>query len=303
MKKYQITFLPDDRSIEIEEGTTDEKTIETPDETKLDEENTDDKVIKPDSGGDNPETEIKFETSIIDAITPEKKDSESENNNPNSKERFPQALHILPLTNRPFFPHQVIPLILDANPWLETVNEISESSHKMFGLVAVETEDMNEAQSENFYEMGTICKIHRVIQSDDKLQIVVEGLQRFTIEGWLSKVRPFLVKPRYYPETRPDNTEDVEILKPYVLAVINTIKELLPLNPLYNEELKVFVQRFSPEEPSPLADFAASLTMANKPELQEILETLPILPRLEKVLLLLNKELEQGSAILLCDLD
>ena len=78
--------------------------------------------------------------------------------------------------------------------------------------------------------------------------------------------------------------------------MVNTIKELLPLNPLYNEELKVFLQRFSPEEPSPLADFAASLTTATKIELQDILETVHLLKRIEKVLLLLSKELQQAKA-------
>ena len=274
----------------VEESNIDEKATETHEETKLEDDKIDD-TIKPDDG--NLDEKIQFAKSIIKALIPE---AENDNSDKDIKKTFPNVLHILPIANRPFFPHQVIPLILDVEPWLETVNEISESSHKMFGLVAIKTDDMNNATSEDFHEMGTICRIHRFIQSEDKLQIVVEGLQRFTIEGWLSKVHPFLIKPRYYPETRPDTDEDVEILKPYVLAVINTIKELLPLNPLYNEELRVFIQRFSPEEPSPLADFAASLTMANKKELQDVLETLPILPRLEKVLLLLNKELEQAKA-------
>jgi ATP-dependent Lon protease len=109
----------------------------------------------------------------------------------------------------------------------------------------------------------------------------------------VSEERPFVVKPHYHHETRYKEVED---LKPYVLAVINTIKELLPLNPLYNEELKIFLQRFSPEDPSPLADFAASLTTASKTELQEVLESIPILKRLEKVLVLLNKELHQAKA-------
>ena len=39
------------------------------------------------------------------------------------------------------------------------------------------------------------------------------------------------------------------------------------------DELKYFLNRFDPNEPSPLADFAASLTTANREALQEILET------------------------------
>ena len=33
------------------------------------------------------------------------------------------------------------------------------------------------------------------------------------------------------------------------MAVINTIKELLPLNPLYVEELRMFLDRFGPDDP------------------------------------------------------
>lgn len=209
------------------------------------------------------------------------------------KEALPNLLHILPLANRPFFPHQIIPLVVDKELWQQTIKAIEDSSHQLLGLVLIKTDELDKVQTEDFYPMGTACRLHRVVQAEDKLQIVVEGLQRFRIEEWVSKQRPFVIRAHYYPEIRHD---DLEEIKPYVLAIVNTIKELLPLNPLYQEELKMFVQRFSPEEPSPLADFAASLTTASKTELQEILETISVLNRLEKVLILLNKELQQAKA-------
>ncbi len=206
---------------------------------------------------------------------------------------LPNILPILPIANRPFFPHQIIPLLMERGPWEETIKRIAESSHKLLGLILIKTDDVNEATPDDFFLMGTACRLHRITQAEDKLQIVVEGLQRFRIEEWVSGQIPFVVRPSYYPELRSESSDEV---KPYVLAVINTIKELLPLNPLYNEELKIFLQRSSPEDPSPLADFSASLTTANKTELQDILDTTPILSRLEKVLLLLNKELQQAKA-------
>jgi ATP-dependent Lon protease len=209
------------------------------------------------------------------------------------KDALPNIIHIIPLSNRPFFPHQIIPLVVESGPWADTIKAIANSSHKALGLVLIQKEDVNEVQPEEFYQMGTACRLHRVAQADDKLQIVVEGLQRFRIQEWISKQRPFVVRASYHPETRYGDSEEI---KPYVLAVINTIKELLPLNPLYNEELKLFLERFGIEEPSPLADFAASLTTSTKTELQEVLETVHLLKRLEKVLLLLNKELQLAKA-------
>ncbi|MDM8565266.1 endopeptidase La [Candidatus Halobeggiatoa sp. HSG11] len=243
---------------------------------------------------------------IFESIDEELTNSESETNEESNEEtsnteiikvedKFPESLHILPLTNRPFFPHQIIPLIVEKDLWESTVKAITDSSHNMLGLLLVKKNNIDKIRPNDFYKVGTVCRLHRIVQTDDKLQVVIEGLQRFRVTKWQNSERPFIVKPKYYPEI-PHDDEDVEEIKPYVLAVINTIKELLPLNPLYNEELKIFLQRSSPEEPSPLADFAASLTTANKSELQNILGTVHILKRLEKVLVLLNKELQQAQA-------
>ena len=106
------------------------------------------------------------------------------------KDALPDTLHILPLANRPFFPHQVIPLIVDNEPWAETIKEITDSSHKLLGLILVKTENVSDAKIEDFYTMGTVCRLHRVVQAEDKLQVVVEGLQRFHIEEWLVQESP-----------------------------------------------------------------------------------------------------------------
>ncbi len=210
------------------------------------------------------------------------------------KDALPTHLHILPLNNRPFFPGQAIPLVVDSDPWKPTLEAVVESEQKTVGLVLLKSGGASEAKPRDFYEMGTICRVHRVAESEDKLQVMVEGLERFRVEEWISRERPFMVRPHYYPELR--NEGDEEELKPYVLAVINIIRELLPLNPLYSEELKVFLERFGPDNPSYLADFAASMTTSTKEELQEVMETIPLLKRLEKVLTLLNKELQTAQA-------
>ncbi|MEE9595975.1 MAG: LON peptidase substrate-binding domain-containing protein, partial [Acidiferrobacterales bacterium] len=204
-------------------------------------------------------------------------------------EVLPGVLHVLPLANRPFFPAQMAPLVLEQDLWLRTIEAAAESSQKLLGLVLVSTDNLSAAQPGDFHSMGTACRIHKIHTLEHKVQVYVEGLQRFRIEEWVSKERPFVVRAQYFPET---SYKDVTELKAYTVAVINTIKELLPLNPLYAEELKFFLNRFSPEEPARLADFAASLTTSSKEELQDVLETTHILDRLGKVLLLLKNEVE-----------
>ena len=210
-----------------------------------------------------------------------------------AKDVLPGVIHLLPQSSRPFFPGQVMPLLVNRDPWEQTLKAVHDSGHHVIGLSLVKTDQLEDIGGDDFYSMGTACRIHRVQQDEDKLQVLVEGLQRFRIEDWISDSRPFTARVRYYPETK---YEDLSEVKAYAVAIINTIKELVPLNPLYGEELKVFLEHFSPDDPSYLADFAASLTTAGKEELQEVLETTRILPRLEKVLRLINKELEVARA-------
>ncbi|MFA7095284.1 MAG: endopeptidase La [Gammaproteobacteria bacterium] len=203
-------------------------------------------------------------------------------------EILPGQLYLLPLSERPFFPAQTLPLLMNEEPWLETVQKIGETGHRLVGLVLVKPDSADRASTEDFHQVGSVVRMHQPMRAGGKIQFIAEGLQRFRIMRWISKTPPYLVQVDY-PEIPHENTDE---LRAYAMAIINTIKELLPLNPLYSEELKYFLTRFNPNEPSPLTDFAASLTTASKEELQDVLETIPVLRRMEKVLVLIKKELE-----------
>ncbi len=208
-------------------------------------------------------------------------------------EAMPGIIHVLPQDHRPFFPGQAIPLIMDAEQWLPTVKAIQERDHDVVGLIATRRERHEVPGPGNLYDMGTVCRIHRVHREGSQLQILLEGLQRFRVRRWLQETPPLLVNARYFPERAQ---RDEETSKAYAVAIINMIKELIPLNPLYGEELKVFLARSNPNEPSLLADFAASLTSASKEDLQQVLETVELERRLERVVELLHKELEIAKA-------
>ena len=206
---------------------------------------------------------------------------------------LPSVIPILPLRNRPFFPGQAMPLVIDEAAWGQTVKQVIESEHHIVGLVLIHGEDAEHATTGDFYRWGTACRVHQVHEQKGKLQIMLTGLQRFRIEEWLRVDKPYVARVRYFREKPP---ADLDTVKPYAMAILTTVKELLPLNPLYGEELKLFLEHFGPDDPSHMADFAASLTSASKAELEEILETVEIVPRLEKALVLLTKELELAKA-------
>ncbi|WP_120996593.1 endopeptidase La [Stutzerimonas urumqiensis] len=206
------------------------------------------------------------------------------------EQTLPDKLYIIPIHNRPFFPAQVLPVIVNEDPWAETLQRVAKTPHQQVALFYVETppQDAASFDPDSLPEHGTLARVHHASQEGGKLQFVAQGLARVRIRGWLRRKPPYLVEVEY-PKSEQDPRDEV---KAYGMALINAIKELLPLNPLYSEELKNYLNRFSPNDPSPLTDFAAALTTAPGRELQEVLDTVPILKRMEKVLPLLRKEVE-----------
>ncbi len=202
---------------------------------------------------------------------------------------LPAHLSLLPIPNRPMFPGQVQALVLKRQPWSATLEKLSEEHTPFLGLLFCDEQDPEQLTPQAAPRFGCAVRILRARVEDEHLQLVVQGLKRFRIQQWLSETTPYAAEVDYPPTAGDRNSDEV---RAYALAIINAIKELLPLNPLYGEELKQYLGHFSPEKPSQLTDFAAALTSAKGPELQAVLETLPLLPRMEKVLLLLKKERE-----------
>jgi ATP-dependent Lon protease len=206
-----------------------------------------------------------------------------------ASEMLPERIYLLPINNRPFFPAQVQPLLINRERWEDTMRRVSNTPHHTIGVVFVGDVDGDAPGKNDFPEFGTAVKVHKLKAEDQQIQFIAQGLQRFKIQRWLSKKPPYLVEVTYPKE--PVDAENEET-RAYAMAIINGIKELLPLNPLYGEELKHYLNRFSPNQPGPLTDFAAAITSAKGPALQDVLATLPVIDRMQKVLPLLRKEID-----------
>ncbi len=201
----------------------------------------------------------------------------------------PKEIFLIPVKDRPFFPGQQLPVLLNKESWDETYEAIKQGKCRYIGIVYVNTDDHHKALPEDFSPIGTLVKIHDPKVKEDYIQLIAEGIKRFNIEEWLSPKAPYRAQVSY-PKDIIDGSE--KEFKAYGLAIMNAFKELLPLNPLYSEELKYFLNRYSASEPSQLADFAAGLTTADNSKLQDILETLNLAERMEKVLELFKQEID-----------
>ena len=205
---------------------------------------------------------------------------------------LPKHLYLIPISSRPFFPGQVQPIVLGGEYWTDTIKKIGETDQKLVGLVYTGNVPAQETVVDDFSLVGCVGKVMKPTVQETNIHFICQGLQRFRISKWLSKKVPYLVEVEYPIEEDlkigPDDTET----RAYALSIISAVKELVLSNPLHGEELKNALQYFSPNEPSPLTDFAATLTTAGGDELQQVLETLPVLERMQRVFPLLHKEVQ-----------
>lgn len=201
---------------------------------------------------------------------------------------LPDRLYVIPISNKPFFPAQVQPIIVDEEPWASTLERVGKTQHRCLALSYAPEPDDNLLLTDRFERMCCVVRIHNVVRDEGKIQFIAQGIRRTWVHQWLHKTPPLLASVTY-PRPRE---EDEQEIKAYGIAIIDSIKELVSINPLYTEELRDYLNRFSPNDASPLTDFAAGLTTADAEDLQDVLDAVPLLKRMEKVLLLLKKELE-----------
>lgn len=232
---------------------------------------------------------------VTDAVTDETVEAMEEEINQNKQlvvasEFLPPVLSIIPISQRPIFPGMMIPLVLSGELMLETARDIMDSETGIGGVVLIENQHDGMPESKDLYEVGVAVKILKITPVNDKtIQVMINALGRFTKREVVENSPIIKWRVDHYYEESETGSEE---LKAYSMSIITSIKDLIKTNSLFQEELKLFLNRFTVEEPGKLSDFVASMTTADSREIQEVLETFDIRQRAEKVLLLLKKEIE-----------
>ncbi len=204
-------------------------------------------------------------------------------------EVLPGGLPIIPLRPRPAFPGIIIPLAVQGEDKVAAVQKAAETPAKALGLIMALDPDEDDSPG-NLHHVGVAASILKIIHADeDSAHVVVNAQERFSVKDIYETPEGMFASVHYH--FAPEYSDNEE-LRAFSMAIISTLKELVQINPLYSEEIKMFLNRSSLDDPGRLADFAANLTSADGDVLQDILETFDVRRRIDKVLVLLKKELE-----------
>jgi len=233
---------------------------------------------------DTSDLDAELESAVLDTLDRGRKTTEADD--------FPSNLFIFPVLRRPFFPGMAIPLMIEPGPFYEALKIISKSEDKCVGLALTKNEEANiyEVGLKDLYSVGVVARLLRIIPMENGgAQVILNMEGRIKIIGPASRKQKHLIARVRYHKDKPGHTKE---LKAYAISIISTIKELLKLNPLFKEELQIFLSHSDFTEPGKLADFAVALTTADRGELQKVLEAFNIQDRIDKALVLLKKEVD-----------
>ncbi len=210
---------------------------------------------------------------------------------------IPDILGILPLRGTVLFPHAVIPLGAGRPSSVRLIEEAAQSG-QVVGAVMQRDPAEDNPRAAGLFPVGTVMTIHKALkQPDGTVRLVVQGLRRFRLVELVQET-PFL---RARIESLPDEAGPAPTLELEALArsATSLFQKVVSLSPTLPDELAQVAT--AAEGPGALADLiAASLPSLPTALKQELLETVDVSQRLQKLVSALGKEaevLELGSKI------
>jgi len=209
---------------------------------------------------------------------------------------------VFPFPTRPLFPGVYQPCDVTNTALANALLAAKASHHPYVGVFLPRAGAFSGGEGEGdsdvvtdpaqVHDVGTLAHITRITQTARGVQLLLLGGKRVRLERAVQTSPVMLAKVVEAPDELNEGEDGASLAKAYSMEVMQTIKEILKLNPFFKEQMQMILERSEIHEAGKLADFGAALTTADAESLQEVLGTLNVTSRIEKTLLLLKKELE-----------
>ncbi len=185
------------------------------------------------------------------------------------------------------FPHMVIPLLVGRDKSVAALEEAMMEEKKIV-IAAQKDETVEEPGIDDIYKFGTIAEVKQLVKlPNGMIKVVVEGLERAEVIEYLDTEEYFLVEAESRPEEKVEVTTDVKAL---MRTVVKEFEEYIKYN--RNLPAETIMSASNIDDPGRLADVISSQVELKYQQLQELLEATDIIQRLEKMLSLLQDEIE-----------
>tara|TARA_B100000401_G_scaffold312656_1_gene215639 strand:+ start:1027 stop:3435 length:2409 start_codon:yes stop_codon:yes gene_type:complete len=194
---------------------------------------------------------------------------------------------VLPLRDIVVFPHMVVPLFVGRDKSVNALEKVM-SGDKQIMLITQKSATTDDPKKDDLFDFGTIANVLQLLKlPDGTVKVLVEGVQRASIN--------------IFYENDDFLESDIDIIDE---AVDSTDKKLRALSKSVTDQFDKYVnlnKKIPPEvigsineidELGKLSDTIASHLSIKLSDKQEILETVDVYSRIEKILNFINSELD-----------
>jgi ATP-dependent Lon protease len=193
---------------------------------------------------------------------------------------------MVPLRDMVVFPHMVTPLFVGRESSLRAVDEANDGDGHLVVTAQLDSQMMDPTPVD-LYSIGTYVSIGRTLNMPDgTTSILIHGERRIEIVEF-EQTEPFFrvrVRPIRQTLDKPPSTQAL------MRAVLAMFKQVVELNRSLSEDVYIYAMNI--EDPSWLADMVTQTLDLSVQERQEMLELLDPSLRLQRLSILLGKELE-----------
>ena len=203
--------------------------------------------------------------------------------------KIERTLPLIPLRGLAIFPYTILNFDIGRESSLKALDEAMLGDELIF-LTSQKEAEIDEPTEEDFYHVGTICKVKQTIKlPGDTVRVLVEGISRGTIEeinqdkGYFEAVIDEIV----YNEDEIVNDMEVEAL---IRNVLESFEEYINIGNRVSPEILVSLEEI--ENPDRFVDTIASNIYLKPEQKQQILEEFDIAKRLELLYSILLEEID-----------
>jgi ATP-dependent Lon protease len=188
-----------------------------------------------------------------------------------------EVLPVLPLRDIVVFPHMIVPLFVGREKSVRALEAVMKDDKQIL-LVAQKNAAQDDPGVDDIFHVGTVSTVLQLLKlPDGTVKVLVEGGRRARITAFRETEAFFEGFVELLPEAAAEGRE-VEAL---ARTVVGQFEQYIKLNKKIPPEVLVSINQI--EDASKLADTVASHLALKIPEKQDLLETVSVSERLEKV--------------------
>src|SRR3989344_4658057 len=198
----------------------------------------------------------------------------------------PIVIPLLPLRDIVVFPHMVVPLFVGREKSIAALEE-AMNKEKDILLAAQVNAKTNDPKPDDIYKVGTLASIIQLLKlPDGTVKVLIEGKRRARIQQFLPNTNFFMIEIEIIDETL-EKTIELEAL---MRGVKTTFEQYVKLNKRIPPEMLASVATI--DDPARLADTIVAHLSLKLSDKQKILEIISPTERLEKLLGMMQSEIE-----------